>query len=263
MRDLLRHPTGMVGATLLAIVMVAVVVGPILAPYDPQQFHPAVRLRGPSAAHWLGTDQFGRDILSRILHGARATILFGVGATLAGVAAGTLIGVVAGVAGRWIDSVIMRLLDGLLAVPDRGGGTGHAMLAVAVAFTPGMARIARAAVLSVRTREFVQAAQARGESPVYVIGAEVLPNTMGPVIVEATIRVSFAIMLGATLGFLGLGAQPPSTEWGLMIAEARQFMFRNPWCVAAPGIAIAVAALGFNLFGDALRDVLDPRGRQR
>ena len=106
MRDLLRHPTGMVGATLLAIVMVAVVVGPILAPYDPQQFHPAVRLRGPSAAHWLGTDQFGRDILSRILHGARATILFGVGATLAGVAAGTLIGVVAGVAGRWIDSVV-------------------------------------------------------------------------------------------------------------------------------------------------------------
>jgi len=273
MRELARHPTGLVGATLLAIVLVAVLFGPLIAPYDPQQFHPAARLRGPSAEHWLGTDQFGRDILSRILHGARATIMFGLGATFAGVAAGTMIGVAAGVAGRWIDSAIMRLLDGLLAVPDLlftllivtvlGGGTGHAMLAVAVAFTPGMARIARAAVLSVRTREFVQAAQARGESPVYVIGAEVLPNTMGPVIVEATIRVSFAIMLGATLGFLGLGAQPPSTEWGLMIAEARQFMFRNPWCVAAPGVAIAVAALGFNLFGDALRDILDPRGRQR
>jgi peptide/nickel transport system permease protein len=136
------------------------------------------------------------------------------------------------------------------------------MLAVAVAFTPGMARIARSAVLSVRTREFVQAATARGESRAYVIGREVMPNAVGPVIVESTIRVSFAIMLGATLGFLGLGAQPPSTEWGLMIAEARQYMFRNPWCVAVPGVAIAMAALGFNLFGDALRDVVDPRGRR-
>jgi peptide/nickel transport system permease protein len=271
MRDLLRHPTGLVGAFLLSIIAIAVIAGPWLAPYDPQIFHPTARLQGPSAAHWLGTDQFGRDIFSRILQGARATILFGLGATLTGVIAGTLIGVTAGVAGRWIDSLIMRLVDGLLAVPDLlftllivtvlGGGTGHAMFAVAVAFTPGMARIARSAVLSVRTREFVQAATARGESAAYIIGREVLPNTIGPVIVEATIRVSFAIMLGATLGFLGLGAQPPSTEWGLMIAEARQFMFRNPWTVAAPGLAIAVAALGFNLFGDALRDMVDPKGR--
>jgi peptide/nickel transport system permease protein len=272
MREVLRRPTGLVGFVLLSVVAIAVVLGPALAPYDPQLFHPVARLQGPSARHWLGTDQFGRDIFSRILHGARATILFGVGATLAGVAAGALIGVTAGVVGSWIDSLIMRLVDGLLAVPDLlftllivtvlGGGAGHAMLAVAVAFTPGMARIARSAVLSVRTREFVQAATARGESRAYIIGAEVLPNTIGPVIVEATIRVSFAIMLGATLGFLGLGAQPPSTEWGLMIAEARQFMFRNPWCVVAPGVAIAIAALGFNLFGDALRDLIDPRGRR-
>lgn len=269
MRELARHPQGVAGAVLLAIVLVAALVGAQLAPYDPQLFHPAARLQGPSAAHWLGTDQFGRDIFSRILAGARATISFGVGATALGVAFGALIGVTAGVVGGWLDSLIMRLVDGLLAVPDLlftllivtvlGGGTGHALLAVAVAFTPGMARISRSAVLSIRTREFVQAAVARGESRAYVIAAEVLPNALGPLIVEATIRVSFAIMLGATLGFLGLGAQPPSTEWGLMIAEARQFMFRNPWCVAAPGVAIAVAAMGFNLFGDALRDVLDPR----
>jgi len=254
------------------VIFLAVVAGPSLAPYDPQSFHPQARLQGPSATFWLGTDQFGRDVLSRILHGARATVLFGLGATLAGVSVGALIGITAGVAGRWIDSLIMRLLDGMLAVPDLlftllivtviGSSTGNAMLAVAVAFSPGMARIARSAVLSVRTRDFVQAAIARGESRAYIIGAEVLPNTIGPVIVEASIRVSFAIMLGATLGFLGLGAQPPSTEWGLMIAEARQFMFRNPWCVAAPGLAIAIAALGFNLFGDALRDILDPRGRR-
>jgi peptide/nickel transport system permease protein len=272
MREVLRRPTGIAGTALLSVILLAVVLGPVLAPYDPQLFHPAVRLQGPSAAHWLGTDQFGRDILSRILDGARSTILFGVGATLLGVAAGGFIGILAGVAGRAVDNIIMRIVDGLLAVPDLlftllivtilGGGLGYAMLAVAVAFTPGMARIARSAVLSVRTREFVQAAQARGESGAYVIFREVLPNAMGPLVVEATIRVSFAIMLGATLGFLGLGPQPPSTEWGLMIAEARQFMFRNAWVVAAPGVAIAIAAMGFNLFGDALRDALDPRARR-
>ena len=272
MREILRHPTGFVGAVLLGLVLIAAVFGPVLAPYDPQQFHPIARLQGPSAAHWLGTDQFGRDVLSRILYGARATTAFGVVATLIGVATGAAIGITAGVLGRWVDSLIMRLVDGLLAVPDLlftllivtmlGGGAGYAMLAVAVAFTPGMARIARSAVLSVRTREFVQAAVARGESRLYIMVAEVLPNSVGPLIVEATIRVSFAIMLGATLGFLGLGAQPPSTEWGLMIAEARQFMFRNPWCVAAPGVAIAITALGFNLFGDALRDLIDPRGQR-
>ena len=223
--------------------------------------------------HLLGTDQFGRDLLSRLLTGARSTIAFGLGATALGVLAGSIIGVTAGVIGGWIDSVIMRVLDGLLAVPDLlftllivtvlGAGTGHAMLAVAVAFTPGMARIARSAVLSIRTREYVLAAIARGESWSWIIGREVIPNAIGPIVVEATIRVSFAIMIGATLGFLGLGAQPPSTEWGLMVAEARQFMFRNPWCVAVPGVAIAVAALGFNLFGDALRDSFDPRRRLR
>lgn len=272
MAELLRHPPGIAGAVLLALVAVAVILGPSLAPYDPQAFHPAARLAGPSAAHWLGTDQFGRDIFSRLMHGARATILFGLGATLIGVAAGSLVGVVAGVTGGWVDSLIMRILDGLLAVPELlfallivtvlGGGVQQAMLAVAVAFAPGMARIARASVLSIRTREYVLAAIARGESAAWIIGREVLPNAVGPIIVEATIRIAFAIMIGATLGFLGLGAQPPSTEWGLMVAEARQFMFRNPYVVAVPGVAIAVAAMGFNLFGDALRDILDPRRRR-
>jgi peptide/nickel transport system permease protein len=272
MRELLRHPTGVFGGLLLALVLVAVLFGPLIAPYDPQLFHPISRLQGPSSTHLLGTDQFGRDIFSRILHGARATILFGIGATALGVGIGAVIGLVAGVTGGRADSIIMRLVDGLLAVPDLlftllivtvlGAGAGHAMTAVAIAFAPGMARIARSAVLSVRSRDFVQAAIARGESRAYVIAAEVAPNAIGPVIVEATIRVSFAIMLGATLGFLGLGAQPPSTEWGLMIAEARQYMFRNPWGVAVPGIAIAMAALGFNLFGDALRDLIDPRSRR-
>ncbi len=263
-----RTAPGMTALGLLLLVMGAATLGPLLAPYDPQAFHPAVRLQGPSAAHWLGTDQFGRDLLSRLLNGAPSTVFFGLGATLLGVGAGSMIGVVAGTAGGWADSVIMRILDGLLAVPELlftllivtflGGGMGQAMLAVAIAFTPGMARIARSSVLSIRTREYVLAAVARGEPSHYIVLREVLPNAVGPIIVEATIRVAFAIMIGATLGFLGLGAQPPSTEWGLMVAEARQFMFRNAWTVAVPGVAIAMAAMGFNLFGDALRDSLDP-----
>lgn len=273
MREIVRSPTGLAGSVLLLIVFAMALFGPTLAPYDPQAFSPAVRLQGPSWAHPFGTDQFGRDVLSRLLNGAPTTISFGLGATALGVGFGAMIGIVAGVAGGWIDSVIMRILDGLLAVPDLlftllivtmlGGGTGHAMIAVAIAFTPGMARITRSSVLSVRTRDYVLAAQARGEGWGWIVGFEVLPNALSPIIVEATIRVAFAIMIGATLGFLGLGAQPPSTEWGLMVAEARQFMFRNPWMVVVPGVAIALAALGFNLFGDALRDALDPRARGR
>ncbi|MGI9419269.1 MAG: ABC transporter permease [Geminicoccaceae bacterium] len=269
MPDAFRSATGITGSILLAIILTAAVIGPFIAPYDPQMFHPTTRLEGPSAAHWLGTDQFGRDLLSRLLNGAPSTISFGLGATLLGVGAGSIIGVIAGTAGGWIDSVVMRVLDGLLAVPELlftlvivtvlGGGMGQAMLAVALAFTPGMARIARSSVLSIRTQEYVLAAVARGEGAGYIVMREVLPNALGPIIVESTIRVAFAIMIGATLGFLGLGAQPPSTEWGLMVAEARQFMFRSAWCAAVPGVAIALAAMGFNLFGDALRDSLDPR----
>jgi peptide/nickel transport system permease protein len=271
MRDLMRQPAFMAGGTLLLLVCVAVLLGPALAPYDPQAFHPQARLQGPSAAFLLGTDQFGRDLLSRMLNGARPTVLFGVGATALGVAAGGLIGLVAGVSAGPVDAVIMRVLDGLVAVPDLlfallivtilGNGSGNAMLAVALAFTPGLARITRSTVLSLRERDFVLAAIARGEGPAWIVLCEVLPNALGPVLVEATIRVAFAVMIGATLGFLGLGAQAPSTEWGLMIATTRQFMASNLWTVLVPSVAIAMVALGFNLVGDALRDRLDPRGR--
>jgi peptide/nickel transport system permease protein len=272
MRSALRQPTLLAGLTMLGMVGVAVVLGPFLAPYDPQAFHVQARLQPPSSAFWLGTDQFGRDLLSRLLTGARPTVLFGLGATVLGVAAGGLIGLVAGMSGGWADAVIMRVLDGLIAVPDLlfallivtvlGNGMGNALLAVAIAFTPGLARISRSTVLSLRGRDYVLAAVARGEGRAWIILREVLPNALGPVLVEATIRVAFAVMIGATLGFLGLGAQPPSTEWGLMIAGARQYMARDIWTVLVPSIAIALVALGFNLTGDALRDRLDPRGRR-
>lgn len=271
MRELMRHPGFLVAVLLLGLVAVAVVFGPALAPYDPQAFHARARLQPPSAEFLLGTDQFGRDLLSRLLTGARPTVLFGLGATAAGVMAGAVIGLVAGASGGLVDSVVMRILDGLVAVPDLlfallivtilGNGMGNALLAVAIAITPGLARIARSTVLSVRGRDYVLAAIARGEGRAWVIFREVLPNAVGPVIIEATIRVAFAVMIGATLGFLGLGAQPPSTEWGLMIAGARQYMGRSIWIVLVPSVAIAMVALGFNLLGDALRDRLDPRRR--
>lgn len=266
---LLRNPLGLAGVLLLTSVAFVVLLGPHFAPYDPQEFHMHNRLEGPSATFWLGTDNFGRDILSRMLYGARATVFFGIGATALGTAAGAIIGLVSGFIGGRVDELIMRGIDALLAIPNLlltllivtvlGASTTHALLAVALAFAPGMSRVARSVTLTVRTHDYVHAAVARGDNPGYIVLREMLPNVIAPVIVEGSIRVAFAIMLGATLSYLGLGAQPPASDWGLMVAEARAYMFRNPWLVAFPGLGIAAVAIGFNLFGDGLRDALNPR----
>lgn len=267
--SLVARPPGAVGALLLLFIVAMAAAGPFLAPYDPAQFHASARLAGPSARFWLGTDQFGRDLLSRLLHGAPSTILFGVAATAIATVLGTALGLVSGHLGGWADAVLMRANDSLLALPTLvfallvvtvlGPSATHAVLAIAVATTPHMARIARGVTLSVTQRDYVRAAVARGERWWFLLLREILPNVGAAVIVEATIRVAFAIMAGATLSFLGLGAQPPASDWGLMVAEARQYMFRNPWMVAVPGGAIALVAVGFNLFGDALRDALNPK----
>ena len=266
---LLTNPLGLVGTLVLLVAAVQVVLGPALAPYDPFEFHPRHRLEGPSLEFWFGTDQFGRDIFSRVMVGARSTILFGVVATLLGTAAGSLLGIVSGYVGGRTDDAIMRTMDSFMAIPNLllamliitvlGPSTSNAVLAVAVAFTPSMARIARSVTLSIRTRDFVQAAVARGEGAGFIVLREILPNAIGPVVIEASIRIAFAIMIGATLSFLGLGAQPPASDWGLMVSEARSFMFRNPWLVVWPSLAIGSVAIGFNLFGDGLRDALNPR----
>jgi len=266
---LLANPLGLAGTAILLVAAAQVTLGPALAPYDPLEFHPRNRLEGPSLAFWLGTDQFGRDVFSRVMVGARSTILFGVVATLLGTAAGSLVGVVSGYVGGRIDDAIMRVMDSFMAIPNLllamlivtvlGPSTTNAMLAVAVSFTPSMARIARSVTLSVRTRDFVHAAVARGEGAAYVVFREILPNVVAPVVIEASIRIAFAIMIGATLSFLGLGAQPPDSDWGLMVSEARSYMFRNPWLVVWPSVAIGAVAIGFNLFGDGLRDALNPR----
>lgn len=266
---LLTSPLGLAGTLVLLVAATQVVLGPALAPYDPLEFHPRNRLEGPSLAFWFGTDQFGRDVFSRVMVGARSTILFGVVATLLSTAAGSLLGIVSGYVGGRIDDVIMRATDSFMAIPNLllamliitvlGPSTTNAVLAVAVSFTPSMARIARSVTLSVRTRDFVHAAVARGERATYIVLREILPNVVAPVVIESSIRVAFAIMIGATLSFLGLGAQPPASDWGLMVSEARSFMFRSPWLVVWPSLAIGSVAIGFNLFGDGLRDALNPR----
>ncbi len=271
LKRLVRHPQGAIGLGLATILLLAIVLGPWIAPYDPEEFHFLARLAPPSADFWLGTDQFGRDILSRLLWGARSTVLLGLTATLIGTGLGAAIGIFSGFIGGRTDEAIMRVVDATMAIPNLlfallivtvlGPSGVNAVIAIGIAFAPGMARIARSVTLAARNHDYVAAAVARGESAAYIMGREILPNMVAPVIVEGTIRVAFAIMLLATLSFLGLGAQPPAPEWGLMIAEARGFMFRSAWTILWPGLAIATVAIAFNLLGDGLRDVLNPRTR--
>jgi peptide/nickel transport system permease protein len=259
----------LIGGFILALTLVMVLFGPALAPYDPETFHSGHRLEGPSVAFPLGTDNFGRDILSRVLHGARSTVLFGLLATALGIGLGTLVGVVSGYVGGVVDDAIMRVMDALMSIPNLllallvitalGSSSTNAAIAVGLAFMPGMARVTRSTTLAVRTQDYVKAAVARGEKIGYIVSREILPNVFAPTIIEGTIRVAFAIMLGASLSFLGLGAQPPSSEWGLMVAEGRNYLFRNPWILIGPGVAIGLVSIGFNLFGDSLRDALNPQ----
>jgi peptide/nickel transport system permease protein len=266
---LMRSPQGVLGAILVALILILVVAGPWLAPYAPDAMSPLARYKGPSNAHWFGTDQYGRDILSRILYGARATVLLAFLATAMGTALGAVIGTTTAYIGGKFDEIAMRTVDAILSIPSllfallivslMGKSTMNAVVAIGIAFTPSMTRITRSVALAVRKQDFVNAAIARGESNAYIILREMLPNVIAPVIVEFTIRVAFAVMLFATLSFLGLGAQPPASEWGLMAAEARRFMHQSIWIILWPSLAVAMVAVGFNLLGDGLRDALNPK----
>ncbi|MFC5392361.1 ABC transporter permease [Bosea vestrisii] len=269
LRRMLRSPQGLLGLVIVGLIMLVVVVGPAFAPHDPEKMAPLMRYKPPSAQFWLGTDQYGRDILSRLLHGARATVLLAVLATALGTLVGAVVGTVSAFLGGRSDEAIMRTVDAIMSIPSLllallivnllGKSSLNALFAIALAFAPGMARVTRSVALSVRKQDYVNAAIARGESAAFIVGREMLPNVIAPIIVEMTIRVAFAVMLFATLSFLGLGAQPPASEWGLMVSEARRFMHLSPWMILWPSLAVALVAIGFNLLGDGLRDVLNPR----
>lgn len=268
-KRLLKTPQGAIGLGLVVLVLFIVVFGPLVAPYDPEKLSPLARYKAPSLTYWLGTDQYGRDIFSRLLIGARATVVMAMLATIAGTLIGALIGTASAFLGGRADELIMRTIDAVMSIPSLlfallvvnllGSSTVNALVAVAIAFAPGMARITRSVALSVRKQDYVNAAIARGESSAYIIRREMLPNVIAPIIVEMTIRVSFAVMLFATLSFLGLGAQPPAAEWGLMVSEARRYMHLSAGILIWPSLAIAIVAVGFNLLGDGLRDALNPR----
>ncbi|MBN9066588.1 MAG: ABC transporter permease [Rhizobiales bacterium] len=268
-RRLIRSPQGAAGTVIVLLAILIAAVGPDIAPYDPSAMSPLLRYQGPSLAHLLGTDEYGRDILSRLLFGARSTVTMAVLATFLGTLVGSVIGTISAFLGGRADEVIMRTMDAVMSIPSLlfallivnllGSNSVNALLAVAITFIPAMARVTRSVALAVRKQDYINAAVARGETGLYVVTREMLPNVIAPVIVETTIRVSFAIMLFATLSFLGLGAQPPAQEWGLMVAQARQYMHLSAWMLIWPSTAIAIVAIGFNLLGDGLRDVLNPR----
>jgi peptide/nickel transport system permease protein len=265
----MRTPQGAIGAAIIVVIAGICMLGGLVAPHDPETMNVLARFRGPGGDFLLGSDAFGRDTLSRLLIGARATVPLALAATLIGTLSGAVIGTLSAyLGGRW-DEAIMRTVDAIMAIPGLllallvantlGKGSFNAMLAIAVAFAPGMARVTRSVALTVRRQDYVSAAIARGESSAFIVVREMLPNVLGPVVIESTIRVAFAVMLFATLSFLGLGAQPPASEWGLMVSEARRFLHQAPWMIVAPGAAIALTAIGFNLLGDGLRDALNPR----
>jgi len=269
LRRMRRSPQGLLGLILVGVMLLVVVIGPWIAPFDPETFAPLQRYKAPSADHWMGTDQYGRDILSRLLIGARATVLMAIVASALGTLAGALIGTTSAYLGGRSDEAIMRTIDAVMSIPSLlmallivtllGKSSTNALIAIGIAFTPGMARVTRSVALAVRKQDYVSAAIARGESARFIVWREMLPNVIAPIVVEMTIRVAFAVMLFATLSFLGLGAQPPKPEWGLMVSESRKFMHLSPWMILWPSLAIATVAIGFNLLGDGLRDALNPR----
>jgi peptide/nickel transport system permease protein len=273
LRRLLRHQVGMLGTVIVIILILTAIFGPYLAPYDPNEIDFSVRFSAPTWQHPLGTDDFGRDILSRIMHGARVSLQVGIIAVGIAATVGTLLGLVAGYGSRLIDEVIMRAMDVLFAFPAillaiailaaLGKGIANAMIAIGVVYVPIFARIARSSVLSVRNEEFIEAAEALGASDARILFRHILPNSLTPLIVETSLSLAFAILAEAALSFFGLGTQPPHPSWGRMLSEGRGFIAQSPWMGIFPGLAIMLTVLGFNLLGDGLRDVLDPRLKGR
>jgi peptide/nickel transport system permease protein len=267
---LLRHRSALFGLSVLAIYVLAAVFGPILVPFTPGQNHlEGVLLQPGQQGHLLGTDNFGRDELLLLVYGSRYTLGLGLMAVALGITVGVPLGALSGYLGGWIDILIQRLTDILLAFPaivlalglvaGLGVGLRNVVIAVGVSSVPSFVRLVRADTLRLRELPFVEAARALGVSPPTILLRHVVPNALAPVIVQATLQMGFAILLAASLGFFGLGIQPPTPEWGELLGEARNYIFSDPNLATFPGLAIFAAVLAFNLVGDGLRDVLDPR----
>jgi peptide/nickel transport system permease protein len=270
LRRLLSHNSFVIGAALVALVALTAIFADILAPYDPVRTSFRARMQPPSAEHWFGTDSYGRDILSRVIHGGRVSLLIGLMVVICTGLAGTLIGAVAGYFRR-LDNIIMRFLDALMAFPaillaiavsaTLGASITNVVIALSIASTPHTARIVRASVLVVREMEFVEAARALGASDLRILLQHVLLNSLAPLIVRLTYVFAVSILSEAVLSYIGVGPPPPTPTFGSIIAVGRDYMATAPWIMIFPGVAILISVLGLNLLGDGLRDVLDPRVR--
>lgn len=268
-RSFRKNKAALIGAGIVLFFIVLAVFAPLIAPYGFNDQQLTDRNLAPSSVHWFGTDDFGRDVLSRVIFGARISLWVGFVAVVGSIAVGCLLGVVAGYYGGWVDMVISRIFDITLAFPSillaigvvavLGPSLQNALIAIAIINIPNFGRLIRSKVLSVKEEEYIMSAKAVGMSDTRILFHHVLPNSMAPIIVQGTLAIATAIIETAALGFLGMGAQPPNPEWGKMLADSRQYIFIAPWSVIFPGLAIMLTVLGFNLMGDGLRDALDPR----
>ncbi len=272
-RRLLGNSSGLAGIVLIVFFALTSLLGQVgLTPYPPLEQHPIDRLTGPSEQYWLGTDLFGRDLASRLMKGGANSLRVALFSVAIASFFGTLIGITAGYVGGFVDNVIMRVMDVFFAFPSillallivvvLGHGLNNTILAIAIVYTPIFARVARGPVLSLKEMEFVTAARCLGSRPWHILFRHILPNAMAPLIVQVSLALSWSLITEAGLSFLGLGTQPPEPSWGLMLSESRGLAEIAPWLMVFPGLAIMLGVLGFNLLGDGLRDVLDPRAAQ-
>ena len=271
LRRFTSRPAAVFGLVVITLFVLVAVFAPLVAPYDPVATSWSLIRKAPSAAHWMGTDENGRDVLSRVIYGARASLLAGVVSVLIAAGIGVPVGLLAGFAGGKVDAVIGRLVDAMLACPFLilaialaaflGSALTNAMIAIGVTAAPVFVRVARGATMDAATNEYVEAARALGNPAWRVAIRHILPNIVPPVMVQATLAIAAAIIAEASLSFLGLGQQPPAPSWGSMLNSAQRFLTQAPWLAIFPGLAIFLAVLSFNLVGDGLRDALDPRRR--
>lgn len=267
-REFMQNRFAVVGATIVILIVVAAALAPVLAIHEPNRQSLLARMSPPSSEYWLGTDELGRDEFSRLLYGARVSLFIAFLGTAGGVILGTVIGLISGYFGGWVDTLAMRLIDVLYAFPGillailivaiMGPGLFNLIIALTIWGIPTLSRIVRSSVLSLKSREFVEAAQAMGASRTQIMFRHLLPNCVGPIIVYSTLGVAGALLTAAGLGFLGLGVQPPTAEWGAMLSAGRAYLREAPNLMIFPGALIFITVMSLNLIGDALRDALDP-----
>jgi peptide/nickel transport system permease protein len=269
-RRLRRNPTALAGGLIVLLFIAVAIAAPLLAPYEPNVSSWLTVRKPPTSAHWMGTDDVGRDVMSRLIHGSRASLSAGIISVAIALLIGVPLGVLAGFYGRWLDAVISRITEAVLACPFLilaialaaflGPSLTNAMIAIGISAAPIFVRLARGQVLSVKMEDYVQGARAVGCSDARIILRYILPNIFPPLLVQSTLTIATAIIAEASLSFLGLGQQPPDPSWGSMLNTAKNFITQAPWMAIWPGVAIFVVVFGFNILGDGLRDALDPRG---